>query len=376
MTRDIVVNGRFLARRVTGVERYGREILRYTGNSSRLESTRRQGLRGHAWEQFLLPTKLGQHSILWSPANTGPLAVRNQALTIHDLSPLEHPEWFRASFAVWYRLFLPILARRVHKVFTPSEYVKQKVTRRFGIKNVTVTPNGVDHSVFHPDAKQTAFDLPACYVLFVGTLEPRKNLDMLLRAWNEIKDGFKDTWLIVVGVNGNVFRNIDYRTQMERVRFLGYVEDESLAGLYTDAMLLVLPSQEEGFGLPALEAMASGTPVIVSDGGALPEVVGEAGLIFNLECHSEGVVGRAGRRPNRDHATEQSRREEAELLRGVYPERSPRAQHDMSQLTNLMKECLHNAGLRSTLKEKGLTRAKQFSWQRTAELVWKHLNEL
>jgi len=336
MRRDtasqVVINGRFLARRITGVERYGREILRYIGNNSRVESTRRQGLPGHAWEQFVLPIKLNGNSILWSPANTGPLVIGDQVLTIHDLSPLEHPEWFGESFAAWYRLFLPILARRVRKVFAPSEYVKQKVMRRFGIENVTITPNGVDPSVFHPDAKQKEFDLPKCYILFVGSLEPRKNLDHLLRAWNEIRNDYKETWLIIVGVSGNVFRSVNLWHEVERVRFLGYVEDETLAGLYANATLFVLPSQDEGFGLPVLEAMASGTPVIVSDGGALPEIVDEAGLIFCLS----NPVG----------------------------------------LNNALKECLSNAKLRSELKEKGLVRARQFSWKTTAELVWKNLNEL
>ena len=336
MTRDtasqVVVNGRFLARRVTGVERYGREILRYIGSNSRVESARRQGWSGHAWEQFVLPIKLNGNSILWSPANTGPLVIGDQVLTIHDLSPLEHPEWFRGSFSAWYRLFLPILAKRVHKVFAPSEYVKQKVIRHFGIENVTVTPNGVDPSVFHPDAKQKEFDLPKCYILFVGSLEPRKNLDHLLRAWNEIRNDYKETWLIIVGVSGNVFRSVNLWHEVGQVRFLGYVEDEMLAGLYANANLLVLPSQDEGFGLPALEAMASGTPVIVSDGGALPEIVDEAGLIFCLS----NPVG----------------------------------------LKNALKECLSNAKLRSELKEKGLVRAQQFSWKTTAELVWKNLNEL
>src|ERR1051325_4155548 len=160
MKHEVVVNGRFLSRRVTGVERYGHEILQCIGSNYRVESTRQQGWMGHTWEQFVLPTKLRRDSILWSPANTGPLMIRNQVLTIHDLSPLEHPEWFRASFAVWYRLFLPILAKRVRKIFTPSEYVKQKVTQRFGLDNVIVTPNGVNHSVFHPDAKRANFDLP------------------------------------------------------------------------------------------------------------------------------------------------------------------------------------------------------------------------
>lgn len=332
MTRDIVVNGRFLARRLTGVERYGREILRYIGGSSRVEATREQGLKGHVWEQFILPTKLGRHSILWSPANTGPLIIQNQAVTIHDLSPLEHPEWFRPAFTTWYRLFLPILARRVRTVFTPSEYVKRKIVKRFRIRNVTVTPNGVDHSLFHPGAKQIRSDLPGCYALFVGSLEPRKNLNLLLRAWSEIKNDFRELGLIIVGVSGNVFRPVHLSHEMERVRFLGYIHDEALAGMYANAMLLVLPSQEEGFGLPALEAMASGTPVLVSDGGALPEVVGEAGMIFRFS--------------------------------------------DPDGLSEALKECLSNDELRCELKEKGLARAKDFSWPKTAEVVWKGLHEI
>lgn len=329
---QVVVNGRFLARRVTGVERHGREILRHIGDSYQLESTPQQGWRGHAWEQFLLPIRMSRSSALWSPTNTGPLLVQRQALTIHDLSPLEHPEWFRASFAAWYRLFLPLLARRVSQVFTPSETVRQKVMRRFGITNVTVTPNGVDRSTFHPGAKQTRPDLPDCYVLFVGTLEPRKNLDLLLRAWKEVNGEFEDTWLLIVGVGGKVFRTVKVTQDGHRVRFLGYVDDETLAGLYANALAFVLPSQDEGFGLPALEAMACGTPVIVSDHGALPEVVGEAGRIFRLS--------------------------------------------EPHELTLTLQEMLSNSRLRLASKEKGVQRAGLFSWQSSAEIVWNCLNEL
>ena len=328
----VVVNGRFLARRVTGVERYGREILRYIGSNCRIESTRIQGWQGHTWEQFILPKRVNGNSILWSPANTGPLMIRNQVLTIHDLSPLEHPEWFRGSFAAWYRLFLPMLAKRVQRIFAPSEYVKQKVMRRFGIENVIVIPNGVNYSFFHPEAIQKEFDLPTCYILFVGSLAPRKNLNLLLRAWSDIKSEFKEARLIIVGVSGYVFGPVHLPDDLQQIRFLGYVEDEVLAGLYANATVLVLPSQEEGFGLPAVEAMASGVPVIVSDGGALPEIVGEAGLIFCLS--------------------------------------SPMG------LENALRECLSNTKLRSELKQKGLLRAQQFSWKNSAELVWKNLNEL
>jgi len=335
-----MVNGRFLARRVTGVERYGREILRCmgripapsSGEGYQVESTHRQGWMGHAWEQFILPAKLHQHSVLWSPANTGPLMIRNQALTIHDLSPIEHPEWFRKSFSTWYRLFLPILAKRVLRIFTPSEYVKKKVEQRFAVKDVMVTPNGVDHAIFRPGAKQNQFDLPEYYVLFVGSLEPRKNLDLLLHTWDEIRTEFKNMWLMIVGVSGTVFKTMNFSHDTERVRYLGYVEDEALAGLYANATVFVLPSQDEGFGLPALEAMASGTPVVVSDAGAVPEVVGQAGMIFCLSNPEE--------------------------------------------FRHTLAECLSNDHLRLELREKGLRRAQQFSWQTTAELVWKNLNEL
>ena len=277
MVPEIVVNGRFLARRVTGVERYGREILQLIGNSCRVERPSRNlnGGMGHFWEQIILPSRVNSRSILWSPANTGPLWVSNQVLTIQDLSPLEHPEWYRTDFAAWYRLFLPLLAKRVRKILVPSEYVKRKVAARFGVDNILVTSAGVNKEVFHPWAPKHTFDLPARYVLFVGSLEPRKNLSMLLQAWDKVKDEFSDAWLVIAGDTGKVFHPVHLPPQMERVRFLGYVPDVALPSLYEGAKLFVFPSLDEGFGLPVLEAMACGTPVIVSNGGALPEVVGE-----------------------------------------------------------------------------------------------------
>jgi len=331
MKRGIVVNGRFLSRRVTGVERYGREILHYIGDRCRVEKTRANGPAGHIWEQFVLPRKLNPNSILWSPANTGPITVRNQALTIQDLSALEHPEWFRSSFAIWYRLLLPMLARRVRVIFVPSKYVQKKVIARFGVNNVLAIPSGVNSSTFHPLARQTTYDLPKRYILFVGTLEPRKNLPGLLEAWGKINRDFPDVALVIAGTTGNVFRDVELTRELARVHFLGHVEAE-LPALYARADLFVLPSLDEGFGLPVLEAMACGVPVIVSDGGALPEVAGDAGLIFNLS------------------------RSDA--------------------LSTILKASLSDRNLRILLREKGLARAKHFSWQTTAELIWKTLHEI
>ena len=330
MTRDIVVNGRFLSRRVTGVERYGRGILSVIGSRSRVEETRLNGIAGHAWEQFILPAKLNPKSMLWSPANTGPLSVRNHALTIHDLSPLEHPEWFRASFATWYRLLLPFLMKHVRIIFTPSEYMKKKLIKRFGVDNVTVTPNGVDTSVFHPAAIQTSYEIAGKYILFVGSIQPRKNLARLIAAWHEIKDEFEDISLVIAGDAGHAFRTEKF-FEDKQIRFLGHIPEADLPGLYARAELFVLPSLDEGFGLPVLEAMACGTPVLVSNAGALPEVAGDAAVIFDVANPAE--------------------------------------------LTASLKCCLQNNALRVSLKEKGLARAKNFLWQHPAEMIWKMLNE-
>jgi len=347
LPREIVVNGRFLSRRITGVERYGREILRLFSGKYRLEKTHANGVAGHLWEQFILPANVWSptasrgtqarattphgESILWSPANSGPLLVRNQALTIHDLSPLEHPEWFTRGYSIWYRSFLPILAKRVRLIFTPTEYVKRNVMTRLGVKQVIVTPNGVDSSVFHPGVTPARLELPEKYILFVGSLQPRKNLAGLMQAWGKLKQEFKDMWLIVAGGTGSVFHEVKLSSN-ERVRFLGTVDEDNLPGLYANADLFVLPSLDEGFGLPALEAMACGTPVVASNGGALPEVVGNAGLIFDL------------------------------------------SQPDT--LTDALRVCLRDEALRASLVEKGLARAKKYSWQTTADLIWNTLNDL
>ncbi|HSM70979.1 MAG TPA: glycosyltransferase family 1 protein [Anaerolineales bacterium] len=331
MTREIVVNGRFLSRRITGVERHGREILSLFNGSCRVERTRMNGPAGHAWEQFLLPRKLKPETVLWSPANSGPIWTQKQAVTIHDLSPLEHSEWFDADFAAWYRLFLPLLVKRAQVIFTPSHHVKQKMINRFNASNVIVIPNGVDTVRFHPDAIQNTYELPEKFILFVGTLQPRKNFQILLSAWDKIKDKFKDHWLIVVGDIGRVFAKTSFVTT-ECVRFLGYVREKDLPGIYAKARAFILPSFDEGFGLPALEAMACGIPVIVSDGGALPETVGDAGLIFKAT--------------------------------------------DVNDLTGSIEECLSDNGVRTSLVTRGFERAKQFTWQKSAETVWKALNEI
>ena len=323
-----LINGRFLARRVSGVERYGREILPWLADRLRLvqPADQAQGLRGHAWEQLCLPGQIRAGELLWSPANSGPLAVSNQVLTLHDLSPLEHPEWFKPAFAAWYRLFLPALIGRVKRVLTTSEYTRQKLLRRFALpaERVACVPAGVDRDRFHPVAGPKEH-----YLLFVGTREPRKNLGGLLRAWKSVQDKFPGYQLVVAGGSGSVFREQQFPEHPERVRFPGYVPESELPSLMARAALLILPSHEEGFGLPVLEAMACGTPVLASRAGALPEVAGDAALLFDPA--------------------------------------------ETCALAAALEHCLGDPALLGSLREKGLERAAQFSWQRSAEELWHNL---
>lgn len=330
---SVVVNGRFLGRRITGVERYGREILSRLG--SRIKVVRceswAEGARGHLWEQVVLPGLITPGQVLWSPANTGPLLVENQVLTLHDISPLEHPEWYQPAFTLWYQLFVPLLVRRARRVVASSTFVRKKLLKRFGLLagRVTVVPGGVDAEVFHPGAR-SRLDLPPRYVLFVGSLQPRKNLARLLEAWGRIKDKAPDVWLFIAGAGAGVFHPVSLLAP-ERVKFLGSVPDADLPGLYANATVFVLPSLEEGFGLTALEAMACGTMAITSNAGALPEVVGESGLFFDPL--------------------------------------------NVAEIAEKLLLVLQEAPVRGSLSEKGLIRARCFSWETSAAMLWEVLEQ-
>jgi glycosyltransferase involved in cell wall biosynthesis len=281
---NAVVNGRFLLRRITGVERYGIEILRLLGDRLRVVKATgwARGVRGYLWEQFYLPFKSHGADILWSPANIGPLAVRNQVLTLHDLSPLDHPGWFTPAFSMWYRLLIPLLVQRVRHITVPSAYVRERVMTDFQINvdRVTIVPGGVDTEWFKPGFAPLEC-VPERYILFVGSIQPRKNLVILLKAWAMINHRFPGVWLVLAGGADQIFSPVEFAVNQDRVLWLGYVRELDLPPLYANADVFVLPSLDEGYGLPVLEAMACGTPVIAARAGAIPEVAGEAARLFD-----------------------------------------------------------------------------------------------
>jgi glycosyltransferase involved in cell wall biosynthesis len=323
---SVVVNGRFLSRRVTGVDRFAGEVQRRLGPRVTVRRSSASGFAGHLWEQTALAASLRPEDTLWSPANTGPVLASRQILMIHDLSPLDHAEWFSATFALWYRVLWSALIPRVQRILVPSKFVKQRVIARFGAVPLTVVPGGVDPRMFHPRASARTLKLPDRYVLFVGSIQPRKNLAALLAAWESVQGRYPGTWLLIAGAGGPNFGPSPTGAEHERVRFLGYVPDDELPGLYAGAALLVMPSLEEGFGLPILEAMACGTPVLASDGGALPETAGDAAVIFELA--------------------------------------------DPCGLPNALESLMSDEQLRLRMRRAGLERASRSTWEITTEMVW------
>lgn len=292
-SKRLYVNTRILAGHLTGVQRYLRSILDHLPDE--LEAiaprTASHGIKGHAWEQFALPFLL-HGDLLWSPSNTGPLAVKKQVLTVHDLVPVDHPEYLNPRFAAWYRFLLPRLTHRVKHIIAVSHFTKQRLIDAFGVpaENITVIWNGVDErfSLKSEDEIVPAIEklgIPSRrYVFSLGSLEPRKNLSRLLQAWQKIMSLIPDdVWLVIGGAKGKsmVFEGVNFDPLPPRVFLTGHVPDDLLPQIYAGAIVSPYLSVYEGFGLPPLEAMACGTPVITGNLTALPEVVGNAGILVD-----------------------------------------------------------------------------------------------
>jgi glycosyltransferase involved in cell wall biosynthesis len=213
---------------------------------------------------------------------------------IHDLSFRHHPEWFTRGEKLRFELTVPWTARRAKRILTVSEFSRRDIIQSLGVPEdrVVVTYNRVPRSF----APQLAGDVVATlerlgirgpYVLALGNLQPRKNLPLLIRAWQELRAAEPDFDLRLVLVGKKAWLFDDVLAASERSRFAddivltGYVPDEELPRLYSGAEFCVYPSLFEGFGLPPVEAMACGAPVITSNTTALPEICGDAAEYFD-----------------------------------------------------------------------------------------------
>jgi glycosyltransferase involved in cell wall biosynthesis len=218
-------------------------------------------------------------------------------VTIHDLAIVRFPQKFRRWHRTFSRYLLPRVVRSVDAIVTVSEATKSDLVELLGVApdRVSVIPCGISREFAtlpndHPRLEDVRrrYSLPKGYVITVGAIEPRKNLPRLLRALKLLatsRMGCADLTLLHVGPAGwlvdDVSQTLDELDLRDRVRFLGYVPNEDLAALYQLARVSVYPSLFEGFGLPVLEAMASGCPVVTSNCSSMPEVAGGAALLVD-----------------------------------------------------------------------------------------------
>lgn len=297
---SIYINGRFLTRPMSGVERYAYMIcktmvslgvnysivcpkapLHSCYDTKDLPIVYFGHGQSHLWEQCILPFFfIGKKDYLvFNFTGLGPILTRHKVMTIHDLSFLENPKWFSRGYYWWYKTMTPLAARTSRHIITVSEFSKQEILKYYHFlkeQDITVINCAPDETKFF--LQQQATKPKEKYALAVSSLDPRKNFDSLIASFSDIKD----CKLFIVGGGNRLFTKQGYNSCEDgNIQFLGRVSDEQLLHLYNQATCFIFPSVYEGFGIPPIEAMCCGCPVLASDIPVIHEVCGEAAIYFN-----------------------------------------------------------------------------------------------
>lgn len=296
----LYINGRFLTQPMTGVERYAYNMCKAMAKQhqpvtlicphapiqacydvSGLQIIYYGRGNSHFWEQCILPFFfIGKKNyVVLSFTGLGSILIQHKIMTIHDLSFLENPKWFSHAYYWWYKVMTPLAVRTSQHIITVSAFSKQEIRRFYTFlkeQDITVIYNATDESLFRPLPQVLAST--ERFALAVSSLDPRKNFNRLIEAFKDIQ-GCK---LYIVGARHRVFTQQDNKAaQQDNIHYLGRVTDDELVRLYNQAVCFIFPSLYEGFGLPPIEAMSCGCPVLVSDIPVLREVCGNAATYFN-----------------------------------------------------------------------------------------------
>lgn len=304
-------------------------------NRSRVRCVDPPGPFKRLWPLMLrMPVDLvaGRSDIIYIPGHRAPLHLHGRLIyTVHDLAFLRYPEHFEPHYLDRFVREFADGVRRSHLVICDSNHTQKDILTYYGLpeEKVKVVPLGVSTAFTPVSAEESRRVLGSKkpYILYTGTLETRKNLKLLIQAFALLPPALRNNYDLVLagkdGLGSEGLRQLVVELGLDgSVRFTGYIPDNVLPSLMAGATLFVYPSFYEGFGLPPLEAMACGTPVIASDSSSLPEVVGDAGLLV--------------------------------------------APGDVQGLKNAMARVLEDPAFQTRLRLRGLERAAQFSWRNAA----------
>lgn len=268
-----------------------------------------------------------------APTPSLPLTYGGKCIvTVHDCFIYDHPEWFPSGQTFSTRIVVPRSVKRAHHVIAVSEATKKEVVDRFRIPEarLAVIPEGVMVRKVRGARDKKPTRISERYLLFIGTLEPRKNLELLIDAFDFLyssSKSFRDLHLVIAGGRGwkheRILKKIIHAKAGPNIRYIGYVSHNEKIDLFKEATAFVFPSLNEGFGLPVLEAMALGVPVIAGNRGALPEIVGRSGVLVN-------------------------------------PLKS-------KEIAAAMKKIVNSPRLQRELRAKGKRKAARYTWERTAK---------
>jgi glycosyltransferase involved in cell wall biosynthesis len=352
VSRAIDINARFLTQPVTGVQRFAEELVRGLDRQlaaspglrgrfrfrmiapraardfelEHIPLTRVGRGKGHSWEQLELPFYAGRRLLL-NLANTAPLTTRN-VVTLHDAGVYAVPDAYSTAFRLWYRTLIPVLRRTAVRVVTVSRFSQSDLSRRARVpqRKMEIVSQGCEH-IRRTEPDRQVFDrlpvIPRGYLLAVGSRSPHKNIALLAQALAILGEAAPPL-VIAGGANPRVFGR-EVPVEGQRVHSAGYVTDGELRALYEGACAFVYPSRYEGFGIPPLEAMACGCPVIVARATALPEACGDAALYCDP--------------------------------------------YDAEDLARNIRDLVGNPALQSELRHRGLQRARDFTWERASSTL-------
>lgn len=326
----LIFDARVLSHKTyTGVENYTKNILqnitaRLDVNSATPKTDNKY--LAHLWTHFILPFKCGD--ILFCPANIAPLFVprsKKLVVTVHDVAFLSYPDSFSSLFRSYYQWLVPKVIHRADKIITISQASKKEILRYypFAKNKIEVISLGLDNN-FHllPNIEQKN------QILYVGSLNTRKNFTSVIQAFDQLP--YEQYQLVIVGNFSSNF-HLDKKTQdlLEKskrnpnIEFKSHISDNELTLLYNESKLFLFPSFYEGFGLPPLEAMACGTPVITSNLSSMPEVCGDAAIYIDP--------------------------------------------HSVEDISQKIQTILSNEALQQKLINKGLEHIKQFTWEKATD---------